>query len=87
MKLELFKPPCPSFCFLALFVALLGHKQVSRGLESNKRESLYNKTPIEQTCSVRIGKILVLSFDSVHKLANKTELDQYFPNTDLTQVQ
>ena len=54
------------FYFLALFIPLLEHtcKQVSRGVKSNKQESLFIKNFIELACSVRVGKMLVLSFSS-----------------------
>ena len=48
-----------SFYFLALFLALLEHKQVLRGLESNKQGSVYTKNLIGLACSVR-GLVIFL---------------------------
>ena len=69
------------FFIFCTFFTLLEH-ELLRGLESNKKESLYiNKNLIELACSFSMGKKLVSS------LFCKKELDQYFPNTDLMLVQ
>ena len=77
MRQELFKPYLTLKSWKTLY-ALLEHKQVSRGLESNGRESLNTKNPIEVACSARIGKTSVLCFLQVYGLR------QYFHNTNRT---
>ena len=54
--------------FLLFFSHYLNneHKQVSRLLQNNKRESLYNKNHIELASSVHIGKILVSPFFCIY---------------------